>query len=169
MAATDIHGTSRPGDDNWDGPIGPSDKEVVEMLQRVASARAHLSLAEQRAREVAGTPRSVLTDDANRSIENAHTDVLWAQAGMITERRQGRALKALRIAHVREKAVLQRYGYTSFRDYLSQRNSVPTEDVHLELARREYDAAQQSWEDLQGEFAPTLIVDLTGDEPRVVD
>ena len=50
MAAIDLWRVN--GGDEETRPVGPSDREVVEALQRIASAQAHLSLAEARSREV---------------------------------------------------------------------------------------------------------------------
>jgi hypothetical protein len=152
------------------GPTGPSDKEVVALLQRLASARAHLLQAEQAAGQVAvdNTPAS-----RNDEIEEAHTELLWAQAQLITAQREQRAQKALDLAKQHEKQVLRRFGFNTFRDYLAERTSVPTTDVHLEFARREYEAAQNEWDMISQEVAiaedaasPTIVLDLTGDDPR---
>ena len=148
-----------------DAPVGPTDSEVGGLLQRMASARAQLLKAEQAA---AASDRAVTRRiDA---IEEAHADVLWAQARLLASTRAGKAAAAVDAAVTKEKAVLKRYGYPSFRDYLAERTSPPTEDVHLALARREYEDAQAAWELLQHDVVaaggPTVILDLTGDEPR---
>jgi hypothetical protein len=152
------------------GPTGPSDKEVVALLQRLASARAHLLQAEQAAGQVAIDNAPALRND---EIEGAHTELLWAQAQLITAQREQRAQKALDLAKQHEKQVLRRFGFNTFRDYLAERTSVPTSDVHLEFARREYEAAQSEWDLISQEVAiaedaasPTIVLDLTGDDPR---
>jgi hypothetical protein len=147
--------------------VGPTDAEIVGLLRRIASARAHLAQAEQRAAEA--QRRSVRPEilERNRAIEHAHAERLWAQADLLCGRR-GRAERAVRVAEARERAVLTRYGFSSFAEYLAERNATPTSDLHLELARREYEDAQAAWERLQEAMAPTLIIDLTGDEPRVI-
>jgi hypothetical protein len=152
------------------GGLGPSDREVIAVLQRMASARAHLTHAEHQA-EAERRPAPTRSGGAarNRTIEDAHAEVIWAQAAVITTRRPGKAGKELEVAQAREVALLERHGFRSFRDYLDKRNAVPTNDVHLELARREYESAQESWEMLQAALAPTVILDLTGESPRVID
>ena len=153
------------------GPTGPSDKEVVALLQRLASARAHLIQAEQAAEEAA--PGAGRAAERNDHIEEAHTELLWAQAQLITAQKEQRAQKAVDQAKAREKQVLRRSGFATFRDYLNDRTSTPTTDIHLEVARREYEAAQAEWDLLSNEVvtaeesaAPTIVLDLTGDDPR---
>jgi hypothetical protein len=147
---------------------GPSDHEVVAMLQRMASARAQLLKAEQAA---ADADRSV-ANRRNDEIEEAHADLLWAQAQLCASVKDSRARREVELAEAREKAVLRRFGYSSFRDYLKDRTSPPTTDLHLQLARKEYEAAQNEWENLQREIAaatlPTLVIDVTGDTPRPI-
>lgn len=147
---------------------GPSDHEVVAMLQRMASARAQLLKAEQAA---AGADRSV-ANRRNDAIEEAHADLLWAQAQLCASVKDSRARREVELAEAREKATLRRFGYSSFRDYLKDRTSPPTTDLHLQLARKEYEAAQTEWENLQREIAaatlPTLVIDVTGDAPRPI-
>lgn len=147
--------------------VGPTDAEIVGLLRRIASARAHLAHAEQRAAEAQRRSVGPEALERNRAIEQAHAERLWAQADLLCGRR-GRAERAARVAEARERAVLTRYGFASFADYLAERNATPTSDLHLELARREYEDAQAAWERLQEAMAPTLIIDLTGDEPRVI-
>ncbi len=105
---------------------------------------------------------------------------MWAQAQLITASRQDRARQALEAALRRERMVLKRQGYLSFREYLADRTSIPTTDLHLEVARREYEAAQAEWDLLQAELAraeesgesprfstaPTIVIDFTGHTPR---
>ena len=65
----------------------------------------------------------------------------------------------------------QRHGYGTFREYLAARTSTPTTDVHLTLARKEYEDAQAAWERLQSEMEaaePTMVIDLTGETPRPI-
>jgi hypothetical protein len=147
---------------------GPSDHEVVATLQRMASARAQLLKAEQAA---ADAGRSV-ANRRNDEIEEAHADLLWAQAQLCASVKDSRARREVELAEAREKAVLRRFGYSSFRDYLKDRTSPPTTDLHLQLARKEYEAAQTEWENLQREIAaatlPTLVIDVTGDTPRPI-
>lgn len=146
--------------------VGPTDREVIAVLQRMASARAHLTHAERQAREQRG---AAAAEARNRGIEDAHAEVIWAQAGVVCTRRQGKALKDLQMAEYREREVLKRHGFATFREYLAERHARPTNDTHLTLARREFEAAQECWEALQAAFAPTVIIDLTGDEPRVIN
>jgi hypothetical protein len=147
---------------------GPSDQEVVAVLQRMASARAQLMKAEQTAESNDPTHEVVKRVD---EIEQAHADVLWAQAEMLTSTRNLRKTKAAEAAVQRERTILKRHGYSSFRDYLTARTSTPTSDIHLTLARREYEDAQGAWERLQAEIEaaePTMVIDLTGDHPRPI-
>lgn len=145
--------------------VGPSDREVVEVLQRVASAQAHLAHAEREAR---AAQRSQADDEQVRAIEQAHAEVLWAQAGSLATPKSKQARKALDVAVAREGALLRRHGYSSFAEFRARRRAVPTAELHLELARREHAAALDAWAQLQAAMAPTLIIDLTGDEPRVI-
>ncbi len=152
------------------GPTGPSDKEVVALLHRLASAQAHLLQAEQVAGQAAGQNGHAARND---EIEGAHTELLWAQAQLITAQREQRAQKAVEQAREREKQVLKRFGFATFRDYLDARTSVPTTDIHLDFARKEYDAAQADWDIVSQEVAqaedavsPTIVLDLTGEDPR---
>lgn len=146
---------------------GWSDREVVELLQRLAAARAHLLAAEQTAADA-----GMVIPARNDAIEEARADLLWAQAQLCSAGRKGRAERAVSAAASHEKTVLRRFGYSSFRDYLRDRTSTPTEDVHLQLARAEYQAAQTEWEQVQQALAanqsPTMVVDLTGDAPRSI-
>jgi hypothetical protein len=156
-------------EDDTAGPTGPSDKEVVALLQRLASARAHLIQAEQAAGQAGGQADHARNDE----IEGAHTELLWAQAQLITAQREQKAQKAVEQARQREKEVLRRFGFATFREYLDARTGVPTTDVHLEFARQEYAAAQADWDIVSLEVAqaeeaaaPTIVLDLTGDDPR---
>ena len=158
-------------DEGTDGSPGPSDREVVALLQRLASARAQLLQAEQAAGQA--KPDGGGTGARNDQIEEAHTELLWAQAQLITAQKEQRAQKAVDQAKAREKQVLRRAGFATFRDYLNERTSTPTTDIHLEVARREYEAAQAEWDLLSTEVAtaddaaaPTIVLDLTGDDPR---
>jgi len=170
------------------GVRGPSDKEVVAHLQRLASARAHLLHAEQVAAEAAAAHRR--DQVRNAEIEEAHASVLWAQAQLLTTSRVGRAERAAEQAAANERQVLRRHGYGSFAAYLEHRTSTPTADIALELAYREHAAALAEWEALAGEAADsaayepapearppearvvhdeassTVVIDLTGDNPR---
>ncbi len=149
-------------------PVGPSDREVIEALQRIASAQAHLSLAEVRAREVNDPERTAETLRRDREIEAAHAELLWAQARLLSSERNAKVEREATDAAAHERAVLAEHGFASFREYLAERNEVPTTDTHLALARRESAAAQAAWEQLQSAMAPTMIIDLTGDEPRIL-
>jgi len=166
MAATDLW----QGNGVADQPlaVGPSDREVIEALQRIASAQAHLSLAEQQAREVDDPERAAALERRDREVEAAHAELLWAQAALLDATPGARAERDVAEAAARERAVLDEHGFTSFRDYLHQRNEVPPTDTHLALARRESAAAQAAWEQLQSAMAPTMIIDLTGEEPRIL-
>ncbi len=147
--------------------VGPTDRELVEALQRVARARAHLAHAERQslAEQAAGA-----VDHRNRQIEDAHADVLWNQARVLAAPRSTKAERALVVAQARERAALQRFGFATFADYrkLSQRQLAPTTDVHLVLARREHEAAQQAWRQLQEACTTDVVIDLTGDEPEII-
>ena len=156
------------------GQTGPSDREVVALLQRLASARAQLLQAEQ---AVERARPEVSLAARNDEIEEAHTELLWAQAELITAAKEQRAQRAVEAARQREKQVLRRFNYNSFRDYLTERTSVPTTDIHLDFARREYSQAQAEWDNLSQVAAmaeeaqtapaePTIVLDLTGDNPR---
>jgi hypothetical protein len=150
---------------------GPKDREVVALLQRLASARAQLLQAEQ---AVQAQPVDQPASQRNAEVENAHTELLWAQAQVITAQREGRAQKALEQAQTRERQALRRHGYTAFRDYLAERTNVPPAAIHLEVARKEFSSAQADWDAIQRELAAvrdadgdaTVVIDLTGDEPR---
>jgi hypothetical protein len=143
---------------------GPSDRELIGVLQRVASARAHLSQAERAARAA----RSEAEVERGRAIELAHAEVIWAQAGALTSPRSRAAHQTLDVALAREDAVLRRHGFATFAEYFEQRHEVSSADVHLDLARREHAAAQAAWSVMQEAMAPTMIIDLTGDEPRIL-
>jgi hypothetical protein len=104
----------------------------------------------------------------NREIEAAHSELIWAQARRLSAERSAKVEREATDAAAHERAVLTEHGFSSFRDYLVQRNEVPTTDTHLALARRESAAAQAAWEQLQSAMAPTMIIDLTGDEPRIL-
>ena len=166
MAAIDLWRVN--GGDEDTRPVGPSDREVVEALQRIASAQAHLSLAEARSREVNDPANTAQVARRNREIEAAHSELIWAQARLLSAERNAKVERDATAAASHERAVLTEHGFGSFRDYLSQRNEVPTTDTHLALARRESAAAQAAWEQLQSAMAPTMIIDLTGDEPRIL-
>jgi hypothetical protein len=178
------------------GVRGPSDKEVVAHLQRLASARAHLLHAEKVAAEAAAAHRR--DQVRNVEIEEAHAAVLWAQAQLLCSTRSGRAERAAHQAVEAERRALRRHGYGSFASYLEHRTSTPTSDIALELAYREHAAALAEWEALAGEAAgtapsptfdaatstgrpadprpearvvrdeasSTVVIDLTGDNPR---
>jgi hypothetical protein len=164
MAAIDLWQVNGNGDKA--APVGPSDREVVEALQRIASAQAHLSLAEANATKA---PRiTAESEQRNREIEHAHTDLLWAQANLLSTRRTAKVEAEATAAAAREREVLVRHGFASFREYLHRRDDAPPTDVHLELARREHAAAHASWAQLQAAMAPTMIIDLTGDQPRIL-
>lgn len=148
---------------------GPSDREVVALLQRMASARAQLLKAEQAA---AGSDRAKVANRRIDAIEEAHADLLWAQAQLCASVKDAQARREVEKAEAREKATLRRFGYSSFRDYLKDRTSPPTTDLHLQLARKEYEAAQTAWENLQREIAaatlPTVVIDVTDGTPRPI-
>jgi hypothetical protein len=145
--------------------VGPTDRELVDALQRVARARTHLIHAERQAQvdRLAATP-----DERNRQIEDAHAEVLWRQAAVLAAPRSAKAAQALVVAQARERASLQRFGYSSFADYRDQRQVAPSTDVHLLLARREHEAAQQAWRELQQACDTEVVIDLTGDEPQII-
>jgi hypothetical protein len=164
MAAIDVEQVN--GNGEAAAPVGPSDREVVEALQRIASAQAHLTLAEANASK---TPRvSIDEQQRNREIEHVHTELLWAQANLLSAAPTPRAEAEATAATAREREVLRRHGFASFREYLQRHDDAPPTDVHLELARREYAAAHASWNQLQAAMAPTMIIDLTGDKPRIL-
>lgn len=146
-------------------PIVPTDREVVTALRRLAAAQAQLLAAEQ-----AHGRRNRLGDGPRRlpEVEEARVALLWVQADLLTSPRAGRRRRAVADADLRLADLLRRHGFRSFDDYVSVRRDQATEpDPGLDLARREYDAAQRAWTDLQGEFAErTVVIDLTGHEPR---
>ena len=166
MATTDLWRAN--GDTDEPLAVGPSDREVIEALQRIASAQAHLSLAEQRAREIEDPEHAAAVERRNREVEAAHSELLWAQAALLSGANSPRLEREATEAAARERAVLDEHGFTSFRDYLHERDQVSTTDTHLALARRESAASQAAWEQLQSAMAPTLIIDLTGEEPRIL-
>lgn len=166
MAATDLWRVNGVTDEPL--AVGPSDREVIEALQRIASAQAHLSLAEHRAREVDDPDRAASVERRDRAVETAHAELLWAQAALLSGPRNDRLEREAADAAARERTVLDEHGFTSFRDYLHQRSQVPTTDTHLALARRESASARAAWEQLQSAMAPTMIIDLTGEEPRIL-
>jgi hypothetical protein len=145
--------------------VGPTDRELVDALHRVARARAHLIHAERQAEadRLAATP-----DERNRQIEDARSEVLWRQASVLAAPRSAKAAQALVVAQARERAALQRFGYSSFADYREQRQATPSTDVRLLLARREHEAAQQAWQQLQEACDTEIVIDLTGDEPQII-
>jgi hypothetical protein len=157
--------------DEMTGTTCPSDKEVVGLLQRLASARAQLLQAESAAEDA--LPDMSTAAERNDEIEDAHIEVLWAQAELITAHKEQRAQRAVEQAKQREKQALRRYGLNTFGEYLAQRTTVPACDIYLEVARREFAAAQGEWDLITREVAmsetsspPTIVVDLTGDSPR---
>jgi hypothetical protein len=166
MAAIDLRRANGIGESEL--PVGPSDREVIEALQRIASAQAHLSLAEARSREEHDPERAAEIARRNHEIEAAHAELIWAQARLLSSERNAKVERDAADAAAHERATLAEHGFGSFRDYLAQRNEVPTTDTHLALARRESAAAQAAWEQLQSAMAPTMIIDLTGDEPRIL-
>ena len=164
----------QPMTDTRDKPAlaGPTDREVVALLQRLASARAQLLQAEQAAQQV--VPAAVQSGQRNPEVEGAHTELIWAKAQLITAQREGKAQRVVEQAQARERQVLRRHGYATFRDYLAERTATPTTDVHLDVARKEFASAQADWDAIQHELAntreddatSTVVIDLTGDEPR---
>lgn len=158
MTATQV---ARAGDELR---TGPTDREVIEALQRIASARAHLVHAEQRAVERVRRAGAVRIPE----IEEAHAELTWAKAAAVASRWPSRAARAVDAAEATLRERLARRGFDSFDAYLAYRNGEGPEDLHLALARREFDDAQRAWMALQSEAAPTVIIDLTGDEPRVL-
>lgn len=143
---------------------GPSDREIVSQLQRLASAQAQLLQAESAASSAG--QYQVDAGQRNHEIEDAHAELLWAQAQLLTAQREHRAQRTLEQAKERENQVLRRYGFTNFREYLTDRTSVPTNDIHLEVARREYEAAQHGWNVIQHTLQTGPVIDLTGRGPR---
>lgn len=168
MTILEHFGSSGSADLDWDLPLGPSDGEVLSGLRRLASAHAHLALARERVAELQASVRRPLPGGAERAIRDAHSDVLWAQAALLGDRRQDKVRRELDAAIQREIVVLGRYGFSSFQAYLARGDATAVDDVHLDHARREYRSAMRAWADLQSEFAPTVILDLTGEEPRLV-
>lgn len=159
MTATDLY---------LDSYTGPSDQEVVLALRRMASARAQLLAAER-----AAAARPVEARARNVEIEEAHTDLLWTIAQSLATSRRARSGRNRQIeaAEAREREVLRRYGYDSFLDYLTDRTVDTEDDVHLALARREFDDASTAWSRLQDDIEsalPTVVIDLTGDDPRTI-
>ncbi len=157
-------------DDRFDDfSTAPSDQLVLAALQRMASAQAQLLSAEQRAAEARGDTDALRIAE----IEEAHNDVMWAKAHALAASRGKKSDDELRRAIAREKAILQRHGYSSFKAYIAKRTATRTEDVHLQLARREFEAAREEWDrvqvDLDAATLPTMIVDYTEDEPRRID
>jgi hypothetical protein len=146
---------------------GPSDREIVALLQRLASARAQLLQAEQAA---SGAPAAIVVAARNNEIEDAHAELLWAQAQLLSGQRESRAQKLLEQAKDRERHALRRYGFGAFRDYLESRMSTPTSDIHLEVAQREYDSAQAGWRAIQQALAAAngdrTVIDIRGNDPR---
>jgi hypothetical protein len=146
---------------------GPSDREIVALLQRLASARAQLLQAEHMA---SGAPAAIVVAARNNEIEDAHAELLWAQAQLLSGQRESRAQKLLEQAKDRERHALRRYGFGAFRDYLESRMSTPTTDIHLEVAQREYDSAQAGWRAIQQALAQAngdrTVIDINGNHPR---
>jgi hypothetical protein len=145
---------------------GPSDREIVAILQRLASARAQLLQAEQVA---AGSSPTMVVAARNNELEDAHAELLWAQAQLLTGQRENRAQRLMEQARERERQALRRYGFGSFRDYLTGRMSAPASDIHLDVARREYDSAQAGWRAIQqalGQPGDRTVIDLRGGHPR---
>lgn len=155
--------------DEVDGfTTAPSDQLVLAALQRMASAQAQLLTAEESAAR-APAPLAARI----HQIEETQADVVWATARSLATSRSRKTEAALREANERAKAALASHGYASFKAYLTVRTETPTEDVHLQLARREYSLARQEWErvqrDLEAARLPTAVVDYTEDEPRPID
>jgi len=150
-------------------PYGPSDREVVAYLQRLASARAQLLTAEEAAAHQAS---AMVVGVRNAEVEDAHAELLWAQAQLLTGVRESKAQRAVEQARDRERQVLRRYGYSAYRDYQEDRTGTPTADTHLEVARHEYADALANWEALQaamhqGRPSGANVIDLTGNPRRI--
>jgi len=146
----------------------PSDQLVLAALQRVASAQAQLLTAEESV-ATATSPVTARIDE----IEEVHADVMWAKARSLAAIRGKKTEEELRRAMAREKAILQRHGHSSFKAYVATRTAVPTEDTHLQLARREFEAARLEWDhvqaDLEAASVPTMVFDYTDEELRQID
>ncbi len=148
-------------------PVGPSDREVIDTLRRVALAQAHLQRAQAEADAL--RERTARADHIrDRVIGEAHADVEWAQAAALSAPRSRRAARELRLAAAREAAALRLHGFESWGEYDAHRRRVDTSDPHLSLAERETEAAAQAWGLVQSAFSPTVIIDLTGDDARVI-
>jgi hypothetical protein len=149
---------------------GPSDREIVALLQRLASAKAQLLQAEQVA--MVNRPSPMAAGARNHELEDAHAELLWAQAQTLTAQRENKAQRALEQAKERERQSLRRFGFNTFREYLDDRTSTPTSDIHLEVARREYESAQAGWRAIQHALGRNPgagsgdVIDLTGNHPR---
>ncbi len=146
----------------------PSDQLVLAALQRMASAQAQLLTAEESVANSTSTATARIDE-----IEEAHADVMWAKARSLAAIRGKKTEEELRRATAREKAILQRLGHASFKAYIAARTAVPTQDTHLQLARREFEAARLDWDrvqaDLEAASVPTMVFDHTDDELRQID
>ncbi len=148
-------------------PVGPSDREVVDALRRVATAQAHLAQARADAAELRRrTERADINRD--RLIGEAHADVEWAQAAVLSSPRSRRAARELRLAAARESAALRLHGFDSWAQYDEHRRRGDATDPHLALASLECESASEAWQLVQSACSPTVIIDLTGDDARVI-
>lgn len=148
-------------------PVGPSDREVVESLRRMAMAQAHLGQARSEAQALrTRTQKADLVRD--RVIGEAHSDVEWAQAAVLSAPRSRKAARELRLATARESAALSLHGFESWDEYDEDRRRTEETDTHLALAQRECESAAEAWKLVQSAFSPTVIIDLTGDDARVI-
>ena len=149
------------------GSEDPSDREVVDLLARLARTRAALLEAE----EVAAAHGERIPA-RNPVIEEARADLLWAQAQLCSaDGHKARARRALTRAEAAEKAALRRFGFPTFADYARHRTSGASDDPGLEAARVAYRAAQDDWERLQiatRAREARVTVDLTEDAPRTM-
>jgi hypothetical protein len=147
--------------------VGPSDREVVDTLRRMATAQAHLDQAQSDVHALRNRTQKAdrLRD---RVIGEAHADVEWAQAALLSAPRSRKAARGLRFAEARETAALQIHGFDTWERYDQHRRRTDITDPHLALAQRECVAASQAWQAVQSAFSPTVILDLTGDDARVI-
>ncbi len=131
-----------------DAPLNAaSDDAIVAALAQLADAQARLLATEQDPTIATPLPGSFV--ERNREIEDAHTQVLIAQADSLTARHHDRRHTRTLDARVRaEQAALDRFGFATFADYLHERSGTPSDNAALDAARRAFNEAHSAFERL---------------------
>lgn len=141
----------------------PTQDEVFAAAERLAAAR--LAVRDLPAWRPARTERLAIAP-----IERAHQYVLDARAA---RREQPDSLvlqKRLAKAQLAEMLVARRSGFASYDDYrraCRPRTSFTASAFHRLRSYRELAAAEAGWRRIRESLVGDLVVDLTGDHPRV--